>query len=404
MARLRRIRVPDPLAPYADGFRSELATLGYTAGSIEFEVWIMSLVSRWLCAQEISAEYLNSERAQWFLDARRASGHKRIVSKKALAPLLGYLRSQGVVPPPEVMVSQTPADQLLDSYQRFLVEKRGLAPRSVPDYMSLARKFLKDALRRTEDPAELQAMTGPDITAFLLSETSRLTVGAANNTVNWLRSFLRFLHVERLVARDLAVAVPPVATWREARLPATLTHAEVAALLDSCDRSHPTGLRDFAMLIVLARLGLRASEVAGLELGDIDWRAGELVIRSKGRRLDPLPLPVDVGEALVAYLRDGRPRVQSRNVFITRHAPLRAIGRASVTNAVGRACERVGVPRVGAHRLRHALATEMLRRGATLPEIGQVLRHRDLATTAVYAKVDRLALASVVQPWPGDAR
>jgi len=157
------------------------------------------------------------------------------------------------------------------------------------------------------------------------------------------------------------------------------------------------------MLMLLARLGLRAVEVARLELGDLDWRSGEIVIRSKGGRLDRLPLPADVGEALVAYLRDSRPQTKSRRVFISHNAPLRGVGRTVPSHVVRRACARVGIPPARAHRLRHALATEMLRRGATLPEIGQVLRHRDLATTAVYAKVDRVSLASVVHPWPGSA-
>jgi site-specific recombinase XerD len=204
-----------------------------------------------------------------------------------------------------------------------------------------------------------------------------------------------------LIGSDLAVAVPPVAGWRDTALPSTLAASEVAALLSSCDRSKLTGRRDFAILTLLARLGLRSCEVAGLELDDIDWRAGELRVRGKGRSQGCLPLLSEVGECLASYLRDGRPRAESRRVFLTSLAPLRGLHPASIGSVVGRACERVGRPVVGPHRLRHALAAEMFRQGATLPQIGQVLRHRDLATTAVYAKVDLGALRRVAQPWPG---
>jgi integrase/recombinase XerD len=215
---------------------------------------------------------------------------------------------------------------------------------------------------------------------------------------------LRFLYVEGLTATTLATAVPPVAGWHDTGLPPTLATSEVRALVASCDRSHPIGLRDFAIITLLARLGLRAAEVAGLKLGDVDWRAGEIVIRGKSRRNDCLPLPADVGEAIVAYLTGGRPQVKSRALFLTCRAPLRAMGSTTISRVVHFACLRAGVAPVGAHRLRHALATELLRQGAALAEISQVLRHRDLATTAIYAKVDRTALRMVAQSWPGAER
>ncbi|MDI7278024.1 MAG: site-specific integrase [Anaerolineae bacterium] len=298
----------------------------------------------------------------------------------------------------------TQADELLERYRRYLVEQRDLASRTVAHYDSMARGFLKECLPATGSVASLRDLTVADVTAFVLRKTSCLAGRSAKNSIGWLRPFLRFLRLEGLIAAQLAVALPPVAGWRQTQLPARLTPSEVEALLDSCDRSEAHGLRDFAILTLLARPGLRAIEVARLELDDLNWRMGEVVIRGKGRRYDRLPLPVDVGEALVAYLCDGRPRTELRHVFITQRAPLRGIGTSAVSKAVGNACKRVGIPPVGAHRLRHTLASEMLRQGLALPEIAQVLRHRDLAATAIYAKVDRVALRSVVQPWPGGGR
>jgi site-specific recombinase XerD len=295
----------------------------------------------------------------------------------------------------------TPLDVLVERYHGWLVEDRGLATRTIGRYEGTARRFLED--RRVAVAARttgVEDLSGADVTAFLLGECSRLAVGSAKGRVAELRSLLRFLFLEGLTPMALATAVPPVAGWHDSGLPTTLAASEVSALLVNCDRTQLTGLRDFAILTLLARLGLRAAEVAGLKLGDVDWQAGEIAIRGKGRRDDRLPLPVDVGEALVAYLANGRPRVESRTLFLSCRAPLRALHPNSISRVVWCACLRAGLAPVSAHRLRHTLATEMLRHGAALAEISQVLRHRDLATTAVYAKVDRVALRAVAQPWP----
>jgi site-specific recombinase XerD len=202
----------------------------------------------------------------------------------------------------------------------------------------------------------------------------------------------------------LAAAVPPVAGWHDTSVPAGLAATEVQLLLDHCDHNDPGGIRDLAILMLVARLGLRSIEVARLELADIDWRAGEIVVRGKARRRDRLPLPWEVGEALTRYLHEVRPSTAIRQVFLVTKAPRRAIRADLVSDVTRRACDRAGLPRVGAHRLRHALATEMLRQGATLVQVSQVLRHRDLATTAIYAKVDLGTLRQVAQPWPGAQR
>ncbi|HUW66328.1 MAG TPA: site-specific integrase [Spirochaetia bacterium] len=403
MRKVYRLRVVGPLASQAEGYRSELARQGYTPDSVESKIWVMTQLSRWLLAQELGVEGLTSARVEQFLTAQRESGCKRTVGERRLRPLLDYLRSQNALPPPE-KTTWTAVDGLLGRYRHYLATKRDLAPRTVVEYESLARKFLSEQSQLRPLDNALQQLTGADITGFLLKDVSRLTVGTVKNYVNRLRSLLRFLYLNDLVAMDLGTALPPVAGWRQTRLPSTLTASQITAILDSCDRSHPTGLRDFAILTVLTRLGLRSAEVANLQLGDVDWRAGEIMIRGKGCRNDRLPLPVDVGESLVAYLCDGRPRTECRSLFLTRYLPLRGMTRTGVSQVVRCACQRIGIPPVGSHRLRHALASEMLRQGAALPEIGQVLRHRDLATTAVYAKIDRIVLRSLAQPWPGGAQ
>ncbi len=404
MPKACKSRVPGPLAPYAHGYRCHLAKLGYSMPGTEYQMWVMAQLSRWLVAHGLDVTDLTPDRVGQFLVVQRTRKGRRLATERALCPLFGYLQDQGVLLPPAKPASMTQADELLERYRQYLVKHQDLAARTVRHYDSTARGFLKGCLPATGSVAGLRDLTVADVTAFALRKASCLTGRSAKNLIGWLRPFLRFLHVEGLTAVSLAAALPPVAAWRQTQLPARLTSSEVEALLKSCDRSQAHGLRDFAILALLARLGLRAIEVARLELDDLNWRIGEIVIRGKGRRYDRLPLPVDVGEALVAYLCDGRPRTELLHVFITQRAPLRGIGTSAVSKVVGDACKRVGIPPVGAHRLRHTLASEMLRQGLALPEIAQVLRHRDLGATAIYAKVDRVALRSVAQPWPGGAQ
>jgi len=320
---------------------------------------------------------------------------------RSFTPLLDYLASQGVV----VFKTEplTPVEALVFDYRRWLVVERGLAAPTVLRYENLARRFLCE--RAAEKGSRfIDDLTGAQVIAFLLRESARVSVGAAKGRVAELRSLLRFLYLKGLTATALASAVPPVAGWHDTGVPSGLAANDVQRLLDCCDRADPDGIRDFAILMIVARLGLRSAEVARLELGDLDWRAGELVVRGKGRRQDRLPVPCDVGEAVAAYLSEVRPSTPIRQVFLARKAPMRAIRPDLVSDVTRRACTRAGLARVGAHRLRHALATELLRRGATLVDVSQVLRHRDLATTAIYAKVDLGTLRRVAQPWPGASR
>jgi integrase/recombinase XerD len=276
----------------------------------------------------------------------------------------------------------------------WLVADRGLAEATVERYVKLARTFLARRAGVVED------LTGSDIVAFLLAEARRLSIGSVQGHVAELRSLLKFLYLQGLTPRSLATVVPPVAGWRDTGVPKAIRADDVHRLLVSCDRGDPIGIRDYAILMLVARLGLRSAEVARLELDDIVWGTGQIVLRGKASRQDGMPLPCDVGEALSDYLSQARPLTPLRQVFLAAKAPMRPIPPGLVSDVTHRACDRAGLARIGAHRLRHTLATEMLRRGATIVEVSQVLRHRDLATTAIYAKVDFAALRGIAQPWP----
>lgn len=309
---------------------------------------------------------------------------------------MDYLRSVGVAPTPVAEVPESAFDVLVNAYGSYLVRERGLAETTARDYSAIARLFLSGP-----DVVDLGGLVARDVTAFVGRECARRGVSSAKYMAVGLRSLLRYLHVAGLVETSLAEAVPAVADRRGAGLPRGLVAGDVARLLASCDRRRAVGRRDYAILTLLVRLGLRAGEVAALRLDDIDWRRGEVVVRGKGDRHERLPLPADVGEAVAGYLRQGRPRSGDRGVFLRVKAPGGELRSAGVKGVVHDACVRAGLPPVGAHRLRHTAATEMLRAGGSLPEIAQVLRHRRLETTSIYAKVDRAALVGLARPWPG---
>lgn len=336
-----------------------------------------------------------------FLVARRSEGYVLWLSRKALVPLLAYLGEQRVVPP----ATRSPlneAETLVARYRRYLVSERGLAVGTAEGYVHYVRPFL--AAKVGDDGIDLRGLTPADVTNFVLATCPGRARGSAKLTVTALRSLLRFLHVEGLIPRPLAPAVPSVAGWRLAGLPRRLEAGEVERLLASCDRRTRTGRRDFAILMLLARLGLRSGEVSSLSLDDVDWCAGELVVRGKGNRAERLPLPADIGQAVASYLRRGRPATaDGRSVFVRVRAPHRRLSSAGVSQVVAGAAQRAGLGRLHAHALRHTLATQMVRSGVPIPEVGQVLRHRRLLTTAIYAKVDRDGLRLLARRWPGGA-
>lgn len=397
----RRVWVPvvsGPLAPYAAGFESWLRSRAYSSSATADRLYQFDQLSRWLERAGLGVGELTGEQAGRFAASRRAAGLVSWASPQSVALPLAYLRELGAAPVPVAVLAQGPLEELLADYRLYLRVERGLSEHTVLDaYGPAARLFL--AGWETADGLGLVRLSAADVSSFLARECPQRSVSGARDLVCALRSLLRYLHLAGLIEKPLVWAVPSVADLRDRTLPRGLEPAVVGKLLASCDRRRLIGRRDFAILLLLARLGLRAGEVAAIGLDDVDWRDGLLLVRGKGSRQDVLPLPVDVGEAIVAYLR-ARPRCECRALFLRVTAPREGLNRCTVAWVVRAACDRAGLPRVGAHRLRHTAATEMLRAGASLAEIGQVLRHREQKTTAIYAKVDRQALRALARPWP----
>jgi integrase/recombinase XerD len=400
MSTVCRVRVTGPLAMYADGFRVDLAARGYGAGSADRNLRTLAHVSRWMDGRGLSAGELSAARLEEFLQARRREGYHHALSIRAVMPLVSYLRRAGVAAVPPEAGAGGALEQVAGEYWRYLVSERALTAAVVRRYTRLAGEFLAACER---DGRGLDGLTAAWVTEYVVAQCRGRPAGSAKLVVTALRSVLGFLFLTGRTRCQLAGAVPMVAHWGAGSLPRALSPQTVAALLASCDPGTAAGRRDRAILVLLARLGLRAGEVAGLELDDLDWRAGEISVHGKGSRRERLPLPADVGEALVAYLHGGRPRAGCRKVFLRLNAPAEGLTVAAVTAVVYRACARAGLPRAGAHRLRHSAASAMLAGGGTLTEIGQVLRHARLGTTAIYAKVDQAALRGLARPWPGGA-
>jgi integrase/recombinase XerD len=393
------VRVRGPLAAYAVGFSEFLAGQGYTAGSVRLQMHLVAQLSRWLDADGLEVAGLSELVAERFIAARRARVERLFRSRQALEPVMGYLRGLGVIPAPAAVGPRTPVEEVAERYRRYLLVERALTVESARIYLQTVRLFL--ARFEGAGRVELERVTPAEVSAFLLAEATRRPGTSIRSVATALRSLLVFLHVEGLLERSLAGAVPGVGAWRAAGLPRPLERGELRRLLASCDRRTSVGRRDFAIVMLMGRLGLRCGEVAGLMLEDIDWRAGEILIYGKGRRDDRLPLPVDVGDAVAGYLRRGRPSSAiGRAVFVRVLAPHRAMGSGAVSRVVLSAGQRAELGTVRAHRLRHTAGTELLREGASLPEVGQVLRHRRLLSTAIYAKVDDRSLRQLARPWP----
>jgi integrase/recombinase XerD len=396
-------RVCGPLEPYAEGLRGELERLGYTPLSAAGHVRLVAHLSRWMIQEDLSVSALTPTTVDAYFAERRAAGYSNSLTARSVRPLVDYLQQLGVVAAPGPAAAIGPYEQLLGRYRDYLLTERSLAASTVELNVRMVRPFLAHQLRADDGELDLQRLSAGEVGAFVVDQ-SRKRPRSVGRLVTALRSLLKFFHVDGIIDRPLAMAVPSVASWSLSGLPKALGSDQVAALLTSCDRSTSTGCRDFAILTLLVRLGVRAGEVAALSLDDIDWRLGEVTVRGKGNRLDRLPLPGDVGEAIVEYLCHGRPRqAHVRPVFVWTHAPYRGLTSNAVTTVVANAGRRAGIGLIGAHRLRHTAATGMLHAGGSLTEIGQVLRHRRVLTTAIYAKVDREALRQVARPWPGDA-
>jgi site-specific recombinase XerD len=399
-----RVRVAGPLEPYAGGFRRELTRLGYSQSPAAGHLQLMAHLSCWLDDHSSGLEELTVARVEEFLEHRRSCGrvHQRL-TVQGLSPLLNYLREVAAIPPPVTLTATGPCAGLVEEFVGYLRAERGLADTTVANYRGVAELFLSTRPWDSGDARSTVSDLGAgDVIGFILNEANRRSSGSLSNVATGLRALLRFLYVQGYTATSLASAVPTAPGWRDGGLLRRAAEpAQIARLLASCDRRTSSGRRDFAIVTLLARLGLRAGEVAALSVDDINWRAGELVVTGKGNRRDQLPLPHDVGQAIADYCTRGRRRVECRSLFLHVRAPYVAISSSTVREVVARACDRAGMTRIGAHRLRHATAVAMRRTGAPLFEIGQVLRHRHQPTTAYYARDDVAALGVVARGWIG---
>jgi site-specific recombinase XerD len=392
-------RKPGRLGPYVDGYRARLLELGYSPLSVTHSLTALGHLGRWMAREDFDVDRLDADAVRAFLAAYvRDRGR---LPTAGVWPLLDYLRREGVVAP-QSAAPGTVLDVLFVDYRAWLLRERALAPATVRGHVGLAHGFLAQRIS-PDGTLDLTRLTGADVTEFLLRECTRVKPGSAGCYASRLRSLLRFLTLRGFTQPGLADCVPAVASWREAAIPYVPSSSEIERLLGSCDRSRRVGARDFAILMLLVRLGLRAVEVSRLELDDLHWRAGEIEVDGKGHERGRLPLPSDVGEALVDHLMR-RDQCGLRGVFLTVRAPTRPIEATGVRSVVRDACRRAGIAGVPAHGLRHALASELLREGASLIDIGQVLRHKHLESTAIYAKVDLARLRQAAQPWPGATR
>jgi site-specific recombinase XerD len=387
-----------------DGFCTRLVELGYRPATIRHTLWVVRCLTAWMVRAHVAVRDLDECRVQAFLRARRRRGRpwRRLV--RALRVLLEWLRAAGVVAKLTIKDGDSGPPTLLQRYEDHLRRERALAESTVTGFMSVAHAFVE----RLDGGATPAASLRPEVVhEFLLASVGRLKPKRAQYVGTAMRSLLRFLFVGGETETDLSLAVPTVRQWRLASVPRYLPAEDVELVLRSCDLSTATGRRDHAVLLLLARLGLRANEIVTLELGDVRWREAEIVIRGKGRVRDRLPLVADVGAALSAYVTKDRPTANSRRLFLCVRAPYRGFGHPStVSTIVACAIDRAGLTPAtrGAHLLRHSLATTMVRRGASFAEIGQVLRHRSANTTEIYAKLDFDALRDVAMPWPTTSR
>ncbi len=392
------------LGEYVDEFARQLSEEGYARTSARYALQLVAALGSWMARRRIVAQQLTPEHLACYLRYRSRHRHYRSGDAAIVQRLLRLLREKDIVAP-AALIERSPAQRLEEEFQLYLQRERRLAPATVLNYANFVRRFLAQCV--ADEQVRLDRLCAVDVVRFVQHEAARLHPKCSKVMTTALRSFLQYVRYRGLISIDLRSSVPTVANWSMASLPRALSSEEVQQLLSRCDRRTAVGRRNWAILLLLARLGLRAGEVVGLMLEDLDWEAGELCIRSSGASSDRLPIPHEVGAAVAEYLRLARPNCSSRRVFVRMRAPHRGFASSvAICCIVRRALERAGLdpPHKGAHLLRHSVATHLLRHGASLAEVGELLRHRSPQTTMIYAKVDLVALRPLALPWPGAAR
>jgi len=395
-----------PLSLGISGFAKWTRDEGYASSSRWRKVHLARDFSRWLGKQAVSVRHVSSAHVARSLRSRARRVQIQKGDAAALRQFINLLRRQGVVSPEKIAPCRlTPVEHAVDAFERYLRNERTLGEAAVVNYAPFVRRFLAD--RFGNRPVRLARLDAGDVVGFVQRQVPRLHLKRAKLLTTALRSYLHYARYRGDITPDLAAAVPAVASWSMTSIPRAIPAEAVRRLLASANRRTAMGRRDYAILLLLARLGSRAGEVVRLELEDLDWNAASLSVPGKGGQRSTLPLPTDVGAAIAAYLRHGRPPSSSRRVFLRARAPIRGLlGAQAISSLVRHNLLRAGIqaPTHGAHQFRHALATEMLRHGASLAEIGEVLRHRSPETTKIYTKVDVEALRTLALPWPGGGR
>ena len=368
---------------------------GYTLFSAYNLMRLAAHFSRWLMSRDIHLEKLKAKHVDLFLVERRQSGYQSFLSRYALVPILNSLEHHGIIPSLELL-TPPPLEPPLKDYRNYLLHERSVTVGVADRYLVVAQRLLDESFPHAS--FDLHKLNPEGIVSFVLAESRRFSAGTTKYTVTALRSFLHFLYIKGEITSDLAKVVPAIAGQRHCGLPKGLDVLEIQQLLRTCDRRTHMGRKDFALLLLLVRLGLRCCEVATLEFEDINWRQGEITIRGKGQE-ERLPLPDDVGQALTRYLQIRR-STEDRHVFLRSRAPTGALSRNAIKMIVRKHLINADISPPQPHRLRHTAATQLLRQGATLDQVAQVLRHRSFETTVIYAKVDHDRLSALSQPWP----
>lgn len=389
------------LDAHLDTFMSVVSDLGYSPATIKTQLTLLKGFIRWVEDNHIVAFNINEGIIDRFLIESDRKGAVRRGDNRTLHRFLDHLRLEGAIQHQKPTSNDSPLTHLKSQYENYLQKERGLSEVTGSRYWPYIRKFI---FERFGNKSMLFCELCPkDIDRFILRHAHEKTPKAAQLMVAAMRSFFRFLFRYGETKCDLSTAVPSVAAWRLSEVPKYIKPEDVESLLESCDRATSVGRRNYAILLLIARLGLRAGEIVTLELEDINWRSAELTVKGKGQFCDRLPLPQSVGEALAVYLKNDRPQCLTRRVFVRSRAPYWGFkGSSTVSTIIRRIVKRSGLntPSKGAHFLRHSLATNMLRKGASMTEIGELLRHRSPNSTEIYAKVDIEGLHSIARIWP----
>jgi site-specific recombinase XerD len=390
-----------PFGSYIDGFVESLSNQGYSSSVVKQKIKEVGMLGRWMAWQQDDLRLLDEGRIVEFLEYRRRKGRVPNTQPATLYQLLRYLRDAGVVPLAIPTDSDT-SQPIEKEFAEYLSKERGLQTRTISYQLLIAKGFLTE--RFGTSPFDCSLLSAADVTQFTLRHVYTYKLRSAQTMLSALRCFLRFLNMKGETPTDLTGCIFRVANWRLAALPKYLETGQVEHLLESVDRTARSGLRDYAIMLLLARLGLRGGEIVKLELEDIDWEAGTITVRGKGGSHNRLPIPEEVGAAIVEYLRHGRPKCSCRRVFLRAIAPYGGlVSSSSIYGIVNYHLLRAGLhpEKKGAHLLRHSLATRMIRGGNTLDEIGNILGHQFHSSTEIYAKVAITALRALARPWPG---